>query len=60
MVIYRLVIETFGYDIIVQEKTIMVLNTLQIQFISNFQIPMFFLSIYLLFDGNIVPLIYTL
>jgi hypothetical protein len=51
---YRLVVGTFGYEIIVQNKTTKMLNKLQVQLVSNFQISIYFLTIYLLHDANII------
>lgn len=41
---------------VVEDKTSRMLGKLQVQFVSNFQISMSFLSIYFLFDGNIIHL----
>jgi hypothetical protein len=56
MEIYRLVAGTFGYDMVVQDRTTRMPSKLQVQFVSNFQISMSFLSIYLLLNGNIILL----
>jgi hypothetical protein len=54
MEIYKLAVGTFGYDMAVQDRTTRMPGKLQVQFVSNFQISMSFLSIYLLLDGNII------
>jgi hypothetical protein len=51
--IYKLSAGTFGYDMVIQDRTARMLGKLQVKFVSNFQISMFFLSIYLLLNGNI-------
>jgi hypothetical protein len=45
MEMYRLVVRTFGYDMVVQDRTTRSLGKLQVQFVSNFQISISFLSI---------------
>jgi hypothetical protein len=54
MQIYRLAARTFGYDMVVQDKTTRIPSKLQEQFVSNFQISMAFISIYLLLNRNII------
>jgi hypothetical protein len=48
MEIYKLGARTFGYDMAIQDGTTRMLSKLQVKFVSNFQISMSFLSIYLL------------
>ena len=52
--IYKLSVGTFGYDMAIQDRTTRMPGKLQVKFVSNFQISMSFLSIYLLFNGNII------
>jgi hypothetical protein len=52
--IYKLNVGTFGYDMAIQDRTARMPGKLQVKFVSNFQIPMSFLSIYLLLNGNII------
>jgi hypothetical protein len=54
MEIYKLSVGTFGYDIAIQDKTTRMLGKLQVKFVSNFQISMSFLSIYLSIDENMI------
>jgi hypothetical protein len=54
MEIYKLAIGTFGYDMAIQNKTIRMPSKLQVKFVSNFQISMSFLFIYLLLNENII------
>jgi hypothetical protein len=54
MEIYKLSARTFGYDMAIQDMTTRMPSKLQVKFVSNFQISMSFLSIYLLLDGNII------
>jgi hypothetical protein len=50
--IYKLTARTFGYDMVVQDRTTRMPSKLK--FVSNFQISMSFHSIYLLLDANII------
>jgi hypothetical protein len=54
MDIYKLAIGTFGYDIAIQDKTTRMPSKLQVKLVSNSQISMSFLSLYLLLHGNII------
>jgi hypothetical protein len=44
---------TFGYDMAIQDRSARMPSKLQVKFVSNFQISMSFLPIYLLLNGNI-------
>lgn len=52
--IYKLSIETFGHDMAIQDKATRLLGRLEVKFVSNFQISISFLSIYLLLNRNII------
>ena len=51
---YRIAVGTFGYGMAIQDKINRMLGKLKVQFVSNFQISMPFLFIYLLLGGNII------
>jgi hypothetical protein len=52
--ISKLSVGTFRYDMAIQDRTARMPSKLQVKFVSNFQISMSFLSIYLLLNGNII------